>query len=207
MSLIEMSSGIGTVITTHIHYRFVWMGDHWKQEIEGVGDGSALPKIWSVEGPISHEGPSRNASPTFQTLDIKKREDGVAVARLGGRSGGHRSSASIAFEERPNEVDVAVEVAERGDRPGEAPMVTYLIDSSSAHLEREGPAAITWPHPNTRLLFEAEAPAHVEILEAGHGTIRLKAIAEHDPSSEVQTLRYRWKWITTPGHQIWDREV
>jgi hypothetical protein len=207
MTSIEISSGLETVITACVHYRFHWMGDHWKQEIAGVGDCSSIPRVWSVEGAISYDATSTVASPPYHQIEIKKVSPQVTVARLEGRSHPHHYSASFTFEERPNEVVVEVEVEDRGGHEGEAPRVTYLIESSSGHREREGPATITWPHPDTKLIFEAEAPARVEANEAGLGTIRLKAIGTHDPSSEVQTLRYRWKWTTKPGHQIWDREV
>ena len=207
MPTIEASSGVETVITSFVHYGFRWMGDHWKQEIACFGDCEAIPRIWSVEGAIGHEPSARDASPPYRTIAVKPATPAVAVARLEGRSGSHQYRASFSFQERPDGVLVEVEVEGRGAPAGEAPMATYLVESSDGHLERQGTATITWPYPDATLVFEAEAPARVEAHEAGLGTIRLKAIAPHDPSSEVQALRYRWRWITRPGRQIWDREA
>jgi hypothetical protein len=221
MSWIEMSSGTETIITAQVHYGFHWMADHWKQEIVGVGACQSIPRVWSVEGPVSQAAPPSwlsedlasqgspptTASPAYQKLDARKDSDSVTIARLAGHWGARQSSATFTFREQTNEVVVDVEVEQHGGQPGEMPMATYLVESSSGHLERQGSATITWPHPDTRLVFEAEAPTRVEAHEAGIGTIRLRAIAPHDPSSEFQTLRYRWRWITKPGRQIWDREV
>ena len=209
MSAIEISSGVQTVITPQVHYRFHWMGDHWKQEIDCGGGCEAIPQIWSIEGQVAHDGHIAVASPAYEKLDLEQISPMIVVARLDGQAGPRRASASFTIEERPDEVVVDVEMKVRGAgaAPGEAPMATYLIESSSGHLERAGAATITWPNPRTTLVFEAEAPARVEANEAGMGTIRLKALAPHDPSAEVQTLRYRWRLTSQPGHQIWDREV
>ena len=207
MSDIVISSGLETVITPCLHYHFHWMGDHWKQEIVSAGGCQAIPQIWSVEGLISHRARLEPASPAYQRLEIKKESPVVTVAHLHGQAGSNHYSGVFTFEERPDEVVVDVEVVDRRAEPGKMLAATYLIQSSPGLLQPGEAATITWPNPETRLVFEAEPPARVEANEAGMGTIRLRALAEPDPSSDVQTLRYRWRWITVPGHQIWDRDV
>ncbi len=206
MSEIEISSGLKSVITSLGHYRFHWMGDRWKQEIVSDGACEAIPNIWSVEGQVALDGHLAVASPAYERLDLERVGPNV-VARLDGVEGSRHASATFTFEERPDEVVVDVEVNVRGAEPGEAPIATYLIESSAGHLERGEAATITWTNPPTTLVFEADAPSKVEANEAGMGTIRLKALAPLDPSADAQTLRYRWRWISHPSHQIWDREV
>ncbi len=207
MFKIETSSGLQTIITPSFHFRFHWMGDHWKQEILPVGGCQAIPKVWSVEGHVSHDGPSRPASPAFGRLRIEEDAADVVVAHLDGQSGPHHYSGTFRFEERADEVVIDVEVLDRCAEADQPPMATYLIESSDGHLHHDGAATITWLNPETRLVFEAGPAARVEADAAGMGTIRLKALAEPDPSAEVQALRYRWRWITVPGRQIWDRDV
>jgi hypothetical protein len=207
MSEIEITSGLETVLTSLIHYGFRWMGGHWKQEIVGVGGSQAIPKIWSTEGVITRDGHLMPASPAYQRIEIKQASPEVAVAHLEGRSAPLRHSAVFTFEERPEEVVVDVEVKVQGSGPDEIPHATYLIESSDGNLEQDDAVTISWPNPDTKLVFEAGPGSRVEAHEAGMGTIRLQALAPHDSSAEVQTLRYRWRWISKPGHQIWDREV
>ncbi len=206
MSQIESSSGLETIITPSFHYRFHWMGDHWKQEIVSVGGCQAIPQIWSIEGLISFQARLEPASPAYQRIQVKQESPVVTVAQLQGQTGPNRYSGVFTFEERPDEVVVDVEVQDRCDDPGML-SATYLIQSSPGVLQPGESATITWSNPKTQLIFEAEPPAVVEAREAGMGTIRLRALAEPDPSSKIQTLRYRWRWISVPGHQIWDREV
>jgi hypothetical protein len=207
MSKIEISSGVETIITPCLHYRFLWMGDHWKQEIVSVGGCQAIPKIWSIEGLISHDAPLRSASPAYQRIVIVQDHPGLTVARLDGRSGPHHYSGSFAFHEKTEGVVIDVEVNDRCAEASRPLASTYLIESSLGRLQRDEAATITWPNPETRLIFEAEPPARVDAHEAGMGTIRLKASTEVEPTADVRTLRYRWRWCTVPGHQIWDREV
>lgn len=207
VSDIDISSGLETVITPSFHYRFHWMGDHWKQEIVSAGGCQAIPRIWSIQGLITHHERLVPASPAYQRLEIKKESPVVTVARLHGQTGPNHYSGVFAFEERPNEVIIDVGVEDRCREPGPMLAATYLIQSSAGRLLPGVSATITWANPETRLVFEAEPPARVEASEAGMGTIRLRALAVPDPSSEIQSLRYRWRWITVPGHQIWDRDV
>jgi hypothetical protein len=207
MPEIEISSGLETIITPCLHLRFRWMGGHWKQEMVSVGGCQAIPRIWSIEGQVAHDAPWRPASPSYQQLEVKKGGPGVVVGQMTGRSGPHHYSTTFTVEDRAEEVDIEFEVVDHCAGSDEALIATYLIESSAGHLHQDEAATVTWPHPETRLGFEAEPPCRVESLEAGMGTIRLMAIADPDPSAEVRSLRYRWRWITTPGHQIWDRDA
>ena len=207
MATIERSSGVQSVITPHVHYRFHWMGDRWKQEIACGGGCGAIPKIWSVEGAVAGEGGPTPASPTFDRLELEQAGPRVVHARLSGASGKLRSSAVFSFEERDDEVVVDVEVDVRGVGPGESPIATYLIESSAGRLAKGEAASIRWTNPDTSLVFEAHAPARVVADEAGMGTIRLKAESPRDPSAGSHALHYRWRWTSRPGHQIWDREA
>jgi len=206
MPKIETSSGLQTIITSCFHYQFRWMADHWKQEIVSVGGCQVIPRIWSIEGLISHDGGLRPASPAFQRLNIEQGQADVAVAHLDGQSGSHHYAASYHFEEHPEGVVVAIDVEDRCPEADQPLTATYLIESSVGHLVQDEAATITWPHPETRLVFEAGPPALVEAHEAGMGTIRLRALASPDPGADIHTLRYRWSWITVPSHQIWDRD-
>jgi hypothetical protein len=209
MSKIEISSGLETVITPCFHFHFHWMGDHWKQHIVSVGGCEAIPKIWSIEGLISHDTSLRQASPAFQRLSIKQDTTGLTVASLHGRSGPHHYSGTFSFEEREEEVAIDVDVNETCTESSQLLSATYLIESSGGHLHLDGENAvtITWSNPETQLRFEAEPPFRVHAQEAGMGTIRLIALSEPDSTEQDRTLRYRWRWIATPGHQLWDREV
>jgi hypothetical protein len=207
MAQIEISSGLETIITPSLHYRFHWMGDHWKQEILSAGGCQAIPQIWSIEGLISHQARLEPASPAYQRLAIAQESPVVTVARLQGQGGPDHYSGVFTFEERENEVVIDVQVEDRCDEPGKVLVATYLLEASPARLQPGESATITWQNPETRLVFEAEPPARVEAHEAGMGTIRLRALAQADPSSGSLTLRYRWRWISVPGRQIWDREV
>ncbi len=207
MPTIETSSGLQTIITSCFHYQFHWMGDHWKQEIVSVGGCQAIPKIWSIEGLISHDAGLRPASPAYQRLIIEQDPADVIVAHLDGQSGSHHYAASFRFEEQPEGVVVAVEVEDRCADADQPLTATYLIESSAGHLIQGEAATITWPHPEARLVFEAEPPAVVEANEAGMGTIRLRALAGPDLGADVHTLRYRWSWITVPANQIWNRDI
>ncbi|WP_435010513.1 hypothetical protein P12x_001783 [Tundrisphaera lichenicola] len=209
MSTIEISSGYEAILTFCLHFQFRWMGDHWKQEIASVGGCEAIPRIWSIEGLVSDDAPIRPASPAYQILSIDQQRPDLTTARLEGRAGPHHYSGRLTFEEKADEVVINVEVIDRCTNVGKPLTATYLIESSSGHLhpDHDSSVRITWPHPDTHLVFEADPPARVEAQEAGMGTIRLKAVVEPDPSAKVQTLHYRWRWITTPGHQIWNRDV
>ena len=207
MARIESASGIESIITSSLHFRFRWMGDHWKQEIVSVGGCQAIPRIWSIEGLESQNNALRPASPTFQRLLVDQVHAGLIVAHLEGRLGPHQYSGEFRFEETPEGVGIEMEAGDRCSEPGRPLMASYLIESSLAHLHLDEAATITWPNPETRLRFEADPPAWVEAHESGMGTIRLKALNETEPTAAERKLRYRWKWITVPGHQLWDREV
>jgi hypothetical protein len=207
MSEFGVSSGLETVITPSFHYRFHWMGDHWRQEIVSAGGCQAIPQIWSIQGLVSHHARLEPASPVYQQIEITKESPAVSVAHLHGMAGPDNYAGMFAFEEHPDEIVVDVEVTDRCTKPGTMLAATYLVQSSSGRLETGESAAITWLNPEARLVFEAEPPGRVEANEAGMGTIRLRALAEPDPSGETCSLHYRWRWISVPGRQIWDREV
>ena len=207
MSMIERSSGVQTVITSLVEYKFHWMGDRWKQEVACAGSCAAIPRIWSVEGEVAQDGRLAWASPIFDKVDLEDAGPKIVHARLTGVAGKLRVAAAFSFEERESEVIVDAEIKAEGSGPGEVPMATYLIESSAGKLRKGESASITWTNPETTLTFEAEPPARVVADEAGQGTIRLKAIAPRDHPVESHSLRYRWRWTSRPGHQIWDREV
>ncbi len=204
MSKVESSSGLESILTPHVQYRFHWIGDHWKQEITSVGECQSIPKIWSIEGLVSE---SMHASPTFQHLRIDEESQGRRIARLDGNSGSHQFSGTLSLTEGRDEVVMDVELNDRSDEFGVPLTATYLIESSGGHLVRTESATITWLIPEARLVFEADPPCRIESHEAGLGSIRLTALAGTDPSTSTQTLRFRWKWMIKHSHQIWDREV
>jgi len=207
MIAIEISSGVETVITPFVNYRFLWMGDHWKQEIVSRGGCQAIPRIWSVEHRPTYDDSENLGSPLYQRLKILEEQPGRAVAHLEGHSGPHAYSASYTFEERGEELVIDFDVTEKSHHSSQPITATYLIESSAGRLHCDLAATISWPHPESRLVFEVEPPAKVEANEAGMGTIRLKAVLVPDPSTDVHRFHYRMRWITSPGHQIWDRDV
>ncbi len=204
MTKVESGSGLESILTPNVHYHFHWMGDHWKQEITSVGECQSIPKIWSIEGLVSD---SVHASPTFQHLRIDQEIQGLTIARLDGCAGSHQFSGRFSLTERPDEVVMDVELSDRSNGTGVPLSATYLIESSGGHLVRAESATISWLIPEARLVFEADPPCRIESHEAGLGTIRLTAVAGTDPSTSLQTLRFRWKWMIKHSHQIWDREL
>ena len=156
MPTIEHSSGLQAVITAHGHYRFHWMGDHWKQEISCGGGCEAIPQIWSIEGQIAQDGHLATASPTYEKLVLEESESDTVVARLNGSAGSHHYSARFTFTEKPDEVivDAEVRVQVEGAETDAIPVATYLIESSSGVLEAADTATITWSNPETKLIFE-----------------------------------------------------
>ena len=176
MIKIELSSGLEAVVTPHVSYRFLWMGDHWKQEIVSCGGCQAIPRIWSVEQRPTQDLTENLGSPLYQTLSIGQEHPGIAMAHLVGQSGPHHYTATYRFEERPEEFLVDVEVTDKCLHATLPITATYLIESSQGWLDCGETATITWHNPESCLVFEAEPPAKVEANESGMGTIRLKAV-------------------------------
>ena len=208
MSMIDVSSTVQAIATPFGEYRFHWTGDHWKQEIDCVGDCSSIPKIWSVEGQQVIGGRRLLAGPSFQHVHLSEAGPKIVVARLDGREGVHTYNAAFRCEERAEEFVVVVEVKVQGAAADELTPVTYLVESSDGVLKVEAQAAtLTWPNPETTLVFEVEAPAVLDAKEDGLGTIQLRASTPPGPVGEVRTIRYRWRLRTKPGKQIWDRQA
>ncbi len=207
MPEIEVSSGRETILTSCIQVRFLWFADHWKHELVSSGKCAPIPRIWSVGAVPRPEIPKKIYSPFYQRLDAQVDPSGIAHASLGGQFGEHNFSATFTVEERPQEVVIEVEVVDHSSDSSDDLAATYLIEASDGELTPGDPLSIAWHHPECRLVFEADSPGKVTADEAGMGTIRLQASVPSDSSSTVHRLKYRWKWIHDPSHQIWDRDV
>ncbi len=207
MPEIELSGGNETIITHCLQVRFLWISDHWKHELVSAGGCHSIPRIWSVEGVPHHEDPGKPCGPLYQRLEARIEPSGVARASLSGQSGSHHFSTTFEVREQPDEVIIDVDVVDRCPDPVKDLSVTYLIEASDGRLRADEVITITWSHPECKLVFEAEPPATATASEAGLGTIRLQAHAELDPSKQAHHFRYRWRWITLPARQIWDREA
>ena len=205
MPEIEISSGHQAIITSCFQFRFEWMSDRWKQEVVSLGSCASIPRIWSLEGVHSPDDPTRVSGPIYQQIDVQHESDGVVRALLVGQSGPHHFSAAVSVEEKPDGAVVDIDVADRCRSPVEALAATYLIESSDAELRHsEGSAALAWHHPESRLIFEADQPTRISAQEGSLGTIRVQALATIDASEQTHRFRYRWRWVHSPEHRIWD---
>lgn len=207
MAEIEISSGQETIITHSVLVQFLWVDDGWQHELISTGGCMSIPRIWAVGAATIAPARGRPNHAVHDKLVAEVDPSGVVRGTLTGRSGNHPFSQRFTVEEQPEEVTIAVEVNDHRPGRGDDLAAAYLIEASDGEVVGTDPVEIRWPHPNCRLIFEAEAPARVSIDEAGMGTVRLQAVAPADPAAPVQTLRYRWRWITHPARQLWDREV
>jgi len=208
MPEIEMSSGRVVIFSPCLQIRFFWVTDHWKHEFISDEGCRSIPRIWSVEGISHHEGQKGSSGPLYQHLDARVEPYGVALATLSGRSGPHHFQTTFAVEEGHDGVVINVAVADHCGGPIEDLAVTFLIEASAGKLvAADNRATVDWHHPDCRLVFEADPPAKVSASEAGLGTIRLRAHASPDPSENDRRFHYRWRWISHPARQIWDREA
>lgn len=207
MAEIEVSSDQETIITHCLRVRFLWFEDHWKHELVSSGGCSPIPRIWSVGAVPRPEDPAHIRSPFYQKLAAEIGPTGAARASLSGHQGPHHFSATFEVEERPEEVVVEVEVDDRHVVPADELAATYLVQASDGVLEKGEAVTITWHHPECRLDFEAEPPGRVTAHEAGMGTIRLQASAPPGLWSPSHRLKYRWRWVSIPSHQVWDRDA
>ena len=57
------------------------------------------------------------------------------------------------------------------------------------------------------MIFEADAPGRHAAEEAGHGAVRLQALAHTKPGEHTHRWRYRWRWVNDPHPDVWDRNV
>jgi hypothetical protein len=201
---IEVSSGHEAIIAPCLQLRFEWREDHWKHEMVSTGLSAAIPRVWSLDGGFERDS-TRVGGPVYQQLHVRPDPSGVVRALLVGQSGPHHFSAAFTIEETTDGVVVDVDVADRCRSPVEALGATYLIEASEGEMAHSaGSATLSWHHPESRLVFEAEPPARIVAEEASFGTIRLQALAAIDPSEQTHRFRYRWRWSNSPGRQLWD---
>jgi hypothetical protein len=206
MLTIESSSGHQAILTPCLQLRFEWMSTHWKHEMVSCGPCAPIPRVWSIEGGHAADDPRRVSGPIYQQIDVRPDPTGIARALLVGQSGPHHFSASFAVQGNPDGVVIDVDVADRCLTPVEALAATYLIEASGAAIRSDDAGAeLSWHHPETRLIFEAEPPTRVAAAEASMGSIRLQALAAIEPTQKTHRFRYRWRWIHSPEHWIGDR--
>jgi len=202
---IETSSGQEAIITPCLRILFEWRTDHWKHEMISCGTCGSIPRLWSIEGGHALDDPARVSGPIYQQIDVRRDPRGVARALLVGQAGPHHFSAAFEVHEKPDGIELDVDVADRCPVPVEALAATYLIEASTAELRHsDGSATLAWHNPDSRLVFEAEPPSRIAASEASMGTIRLQALAAIDPSTRTHRLRYRWRWAFKPSRPIWD---
>ena len=219
----ETSSGAETIIASCFQLRFWWHEDRWRHEVVSTGPAGSLPRFHAVEMAADHDEPRRVVGPAYQQIHLEEdRKAGVVRAFLVGQSGPHHFSAAFEVAERPHGAVIDVDVADRCRAPVEYLAATYLVEptagaySSEDHARSDPDAAddpavaaraaivLTCDHPHSRLIFEADAPGRHLAEEAGHGAVRLQALAHVADAALTHRFRYRWRWVTDPRPSIWD---
>lgn len=224
MVTFQSSSGAETILASCFELRFRWYEDRWRHEIISTAQAESLPRISAVEAITDLEAHTRVVSPTYQQIHLEQdKAKKVVRAFLVGQSGPHHFSAVFEVANRPHGTVIDVDVADRCLLPVEYLAATYTIEPTSgtwtteAHTQSD-PDAITDPavaarsaivltceHPHSRLIFEADAPARHAAEEAGHGSVRVQALAQPRASDQTHRFRYRWRWVNDPHPGIWDR--
>lgn len=223
MVVFESSSGAETILTSCFQLRFRWHEDRWEHEVASAGAAGSLPRFRSVEMATDLDGHRRVVSPAYQQIHLEQdRQRGVVRAFLVGQSGPHHFSAAFEVAERPHGAVIDVDVADRCRQPVEYLAATYLVEPTPGAYTGEarapsdpdaeaGPAAaardaivLTCERPHGRLIFEADPPGRPMAEEAGHGAVRLQALAHVIESNQTHRFRYRWRWVTDPRPSIWD---
>ena len=221
----ESSTGAETVIASCCQLRFWWHEDRWKHEIVSTGPAESLPRVAAVEMATDLDAHARVVSPAYQQIHLEQdKTRGVVRAFLVGQSGPHHFSAAFEVADRPHGAVIDVDVADRCREPVEYLAATYLIEPSAGAWSAEtdsdsaaaaaGPAVparaalvLTCEHPHSRLAFEADHPGRHAAEEAGHGAVRVQALAHTRAEDQTHRFRYRWRWTTDPSPSIWDRDA
>ena len=219
MVTFQSSSGAETIVASCCELRFWWHQDRWKHEVVSTAQAESLPRLSAVEAVADLAEHARVVSPTYQQIHLEE-DKGKKVVRafLVGQSGPHHFSAAFEVEDRPHGAVIDVDVADRCLSPVEYLAATYAIEPSSGTWTTEAPTqadavdvrsaiVLTCEHPHSRLIFEADAPARHAVEEAGHGSVRVQALAQLRPSDRTHRFRYRWRWVNDPHPGLWDRNA
>ena len=218
MATYQTSSAAETVVASCLELRFWWHEDRWRHEIVPTGPAGSLPRVAAVEATADPEGHHRVVSPAYQQIHLEEdKAAGVVHAFLVGQSGPHHFSAAFRIEDRPHGAVVDVDVADRCRAPVEYLAATYNVDGSPGTWSEEATAAgdpaarralvLTCEHPHARLSFEADHPGRHLVEEAGHGAVRVQALAHTAAGERTHRFRYRWRWVTDPRPSLWDHAV
>lgn len=207
MIQLDFVSVCQSIRTNCLELRFEWNGDRWTHHILSTGESSSVPRIWSFESGHIETDHSRVPGPVYQQLHLDQDARGNGRGLLVGQAGPHHFSGAFLVSEQEHGTTIDVDVADRCSAPIEALAATYLIEASAAHLAAGEVNSLEWHHPETRVIFEPEAPTTVAAHESGQGSIRFQALARLDPSLQTQRFRYRWIWTHPAAHPIWGRYV
>ncbi len=224
MVIFESSSGSEVIIASCCQLRFWWHEDRWRHEIVSTGQAESVPRVASVEATTDPEGHTRIVSPTYQQIHLDQDKDkGIVRAFLVGQAGPHHFSAAFLVEERPHGAVIDVDVADRCLSPVEYLAATYKVEpttgawASRDHATDDPDSAadpvvanrpeivLTCENPHTQLIFEADAPARYATEEAGHGAVRIQALAQPRAADQTHRFRYRWRWVNDSRPALWDR--
>jgi hypothetical protein len=188
---------------------FTWAGDRWVHSLEHRGRGESSHRVLalSVEGDSTFNDPTLVVSPTYQ--DLQFQADGPTMqALLVGQSGLHHFSAVFSvedqaqetppgwpYEQRPCDVMIKVDVADRCRVPVEELAATYTIDARSDELAHAHTSFVAWDFGPNRLVFEAIDPAKVSLAEAGRRATRVQARAGAEKGTATRRFLYEWSWV------------
>ena len=226
MAIYQTSSAAETIVASCFELRFWWHEDRWRHEIVSTAAAASLPRVAAVEATVDLEGHHRIVSPTYQQIHLDEdRAAGSVRAFLVGQSGPHHFSAAFHVQERPHGAVVDVDVADRCLAPVEYLAATYHVEAShgswteETHAESDPGSTIdpavaarraivlTCEHPHARLIFEADHPGRHLAEEAGHGSVRVQALAHAAAADRTHRFRYRWRWVNDSRPSLWDHAV
>ena len=226
MVTFESSTGSETIFSRCCQLRFWWHQDRWKHEIVSTAQAESLPRVAAIEMATDLEEHDRVVSPAYQQIHLEAdKAKGVVRAFLVGQSGPHHFSAAFEVADRPHGAVIDIDVADRCRAPVAYLAATYTIEPSpgvwtqETHAQADPDSAtdpavaarsalvLTCEHPHARLIFEADHPARHAAEEAGHGAVRVQALAHTNPADQTHRFRYRWRWVNDPHPDVWDRHV
>ena len=214
MVAMESSSGNEVIHTSCFELRFRWHEDRWRHEIVSVGPSASVPRLASMEATLGKDDHSRVVSPTYQQIHLEQGASGSVRAFLIGQSGPHHFSAVFLVEEDATGATIDVDAADRCLVPVLALAATYSVEASNSEWGSQSvpdsdhsKITIRCSHPACSLTFEVDPPGRHAVEEAGHGSVRVQAMAAAELADQTHRFRYRWRWEKDQHPSAWDHSV
>jgi hypothetical protein len=159
-----------------------------------------------LEIPAEHTERGRIVRPVFDELVRHEGGDTPGLCLLlTGRLFHHHFSAVVTIgvdPERPGNVMVDFDVADRCRGPVKSLTASYLVQFRGNTVVDPAPKLITWDKVDgceSRLELEAFPPTSLGFTEAGRNAVGAHVFAEIRPGNFTHRLRYRWRWTTSSG--------